>query len=304
MTNDEHEFGGQHTDIKLEIVERYLQRYSAALHTWCDSVWYIDAFAGTGSRTVRTRARDGDLFDEPVPELVEQRRGSAKIALDIEPHFDRLIFMDIKPKHIAALEALKAEYPNRNIDVLRGNANDLIPSLIKSDEWKKTRAVMFLDPYGMEVEWSALQLIAGTKAIDVWYLFPLSGLYRQAARNWDKIDPTKERALTRMLGTEGWKEELYSEVPPMPDLLSGMESGMRRQRAADVAGLERYVRDRLRTIFPAVLDPWPLPSIDRPQRFSLFCAVSNSSKRAIELAEQFGASIRQSMSASRHTSGR
>ena len=139
--NEDHEFGGQHTDIKLAIVERYLQRYSAALHTWCDAVWYIDAFAGTGSRTVRTRARDGDLFDEPVPELVEQRRGSAKIALDIEPHFDRLVFMDIRPKHIAALEALRAEYPDRNIDVLRGNANELMPSLITSDRWRKTRAV-------------------------------------------------------------------------------------------------------------------------------------------------------------------
>jgi three-Cys-motif partner protein len=304
MADEEHEFGGQHTDIKLEIVERYLQRYSAALHTWCDAVWYIDAFAGTGSRTVRTKARDGDLFDEPAPESVEQRRGSAKIALDIEPHFDRLVFMDIKPRHIAALEALKAEYPNRDIDVLRGNANELIRSEIKWDGWKTTRAVMFLDPYGMEVEWSTLELIADTKAIDLWYLFPLSGLYRQVARNWEKIDPTKERALTRMLGTEAWKDELYSEVPPMADLLSGMESSAGRQRAADVAGLELYVRDRLRTIFPAVLDPWPLPPVDRPQRFSLFCAISNNSTKAIKLAEEFGASIRRSMPASHRMSGR
>ncbi|NUL18076.1 three-Cys-motif partner protein TcmP [Agrobacterium tumefaciens] len=81
---NDHEFGGQHTEIKLEIVEKYLKAYSIALRHKFNSLWYIDAFAGTGSRTVRIEAKDGDLFDEPVPERVESRRGSAKIALDID----------------------------------------------------------------------------------------------------------------------------------------------------------------------------------------------------------------------------
>ncbi|RWD00032.1 MAG: three-Cys-motif partner protein TcmP [Mesorhizobium sp.] len=301
----EHEFGGQHTDIKLEIVEKYLKRYSAALHTWCDQVWYIDAFAGTGRRTVRVKAREGDLFEEPVPEQVEHRRGSAKIAIDIEPPFDRLVFMDVKPKHVAALEALKAEHPSRDIDVLEGDANKLIKSEIAWEGWRKTRAVMFLDPYGMEVEWDTLRRIAETKAIDVWYLFPLSGLYRQAARDLAKIDGAKERAITRMLGTDEWKQELYSDAPrPAANLLFDMEPVDVRQRNADVAGLEQYVKKRLKTIFAEVLDPFPLPSIERPQKFSLFCAISNPSKRAISLAQSFGGSIVKSMPASHHRTGR
>ncbi|MES0040044.1 three-Cys-motif partner protein TcmP [Mesorhizobium sp. M0091] len=295
MREDDHEFGGQHTEIKLAIVEKYLKRYSAALHTWCDNVWYIDAFAGTGSRTVRVKAKEGDLFDEPAPEYVEQRRGSAKIALDIDPPFDRLVFMDSKPRHIAALNTLKASYPGRDIDVVQGDANELIQKEIKWDGWKKTRAVMFLDPYGMEVEWDTLRLIAETKAIDVWYLFSLSGLYRQAARDLSKIDAKKERALNRMLGTDAWKSELYSPIQPAKDLLGVIEREEVRQRDADVAGLESYVRDRLAQIFPRVLEPWPLPPKERPQRFSLFCAISNPSDRAIKLAEQFGRSIIDSM---------
>jgi three-Cys-motif partner protein len=304
---DAHEFGGQHTDIKLAIVESYLKRYSAALHNWCDRVWYIDAFAGTGNRTVRVKAKDGDLFDEPTPEYVEQRRGSARIAIEIQPAFERLVFMDVKPKHVAALKALKASNPGRDITVLQGNANDLIRDEIKWDGWKSTRAVMFLDPYGMEVEWDTLRMIAETQAIDVWYLFPLSGLYRQAARDASKIDTAKERAITRMLGNDEWKRELYSSVPPVASLLEGMEIEETRQRNADVNGLERYVRDRLRTIFPEVLDPYPLPPVDRPQRFSLFCAISNPSERAISLARSFGTAITKSFvqsPASRHRSGR
>lgn len=304
---DKHEFGGQHTDIKLEIVEKYLKRYSAALHTWCKDVWYIDAFAGTGVRTVRIAARDGDLFEEAAPEYVEQRRGSARIALDIQPPFERLVFMDLNPKHIAALKAIKEENPHREIDVLQGNANALIRDEIEWDGWKSTRAVMFLDPYGMEVEWETLEKIAKTKAIDVWYLFPLSGLYRQAARNMSKIDEIKAKAITRMLGTDAWRDELYSDVPPIQDLLGGMSSHDERQRNANVAGLEKYVKERLLTIFPAVLDPYQLPPIDRPQKFSLFCAISNSSERAIDLARSFGDDITKSMTpkpASRRKSGR
>lgn len=293
MGGADHEFGGQHTDIKLAIVERYLQRYSAALHTWCDAVWYIDAFAGTGRRTVRVEAQAGNLFEKPVPERVEQRRGSAQIAVDIDPPFDRLVFMDAKKKHFEALCSLRDQYPGRDITVRRGDANALIQGEIQWGGWKKTRAVMFLDPYGMEVEWKTLQMIADTRAIDVWYLFPLAGLYRQAARSFAKVDASKEASITRMLGTENWKSELYSVAapPPIDSLLGALESDEERQRNADVAALERYVRARLKTIFPEVLEPYPLPPNEKPQRFSLFCAISNPSQKAIALARQFGRDI-------------
>lgn len=294
--NDDHEFGGQHTEIKLAIVEAYLKRYSGALHNWCDNVWYIDAFAGTGKRTVRVKAREGDLLEEPTPEYVEQRRGSAQIAIDIKPPFDRLVFMDMRRKHVAALMELKATNDHLDISVLKGDANELIQREIEWDGWKRTRAVMFLDPYGMEVEWETLQKIAATKAIDVWYLFPLAGLYRQAARDMSKINATKETAITRMLGTDEWKAELYSQssTPCTADLLGFLDDNEIRQRNADVAGLEQYVKRRLKTIFAEVLDPYPLPVSERPQRFSLFCAISNPSERAISLAKSFGRDILKS----------
>lgn len=298
MTNIDHEFGGQHTDIKLSIVEKYLQRYSAALHTWCKYVLYIDAFAGTGVRTVRVRARDGNLFEEPVPEQVEQRRGSAKIALDIDPPFERLIFMDIKQRHVDALNALKTVYPGRDIKILQGDANDLIRQEIRRYNWSKTRAVLFLDPYGMEVEWNTLSSIAETGAIDVWYLFPIAGLYRQAARDIRKVDEAKQRSITRMLGTEAWKDELYSRLPPATSLFEQFEDEALRQRHADVAGLEQYVKQRLETLFPCVLDPFPLPPEKDPQRWSLFCAISNDSIRAIKLAQTFLDDIRKTLTKS------
>jgi len=291
MAVEDHEFGGQHTEIKLELVEKYLHAYMSALRNRFKQLWYIDAFAGTGSRTVRVEARDGDLFDEPLPARTETRRGSARIALDVSPAFDRLIFMDANPEHCAALRELKSSFPNRTIDILQGDANSLIQDQIKCGGWKSTRAVMFLDPYGMEVAWDTLKAVADTRAIDVWYLFSLSGLYRQAARNINSVDNDKRRALTRMLGTDAWERELYSPINSAQTLLDGLDPIEIRQRNADVAGLEAYVRLRLETIFPLVLEPFPLPPASRPQRFSLFFAVSNPSTAATELAKRFGGHI-------------
>jgi hypothetical protein len=70
-----------------------------------------------------------------------------------------------------------------------------------------------------------------------------------------------------------------------------LEDHQKVQRDADVTGLERYVRSRLQTIFPAVLPPLALPFAKRPQKFSLFFAVSNPAPPAIGLASRIACHI-------------
>lgn len=275
----DHEFGAQHTDLKLSLIEGYLKFFTTALRSHFTELWYIDAFAGTGTRTVRVEARDGDLFDAPVAESVEQRRGSAQIAIDVVPHFSRLVFIDSKPKHCEALRELAAKHPDREIVVVQDDANRSIQSAIAWEGWRSARAVLFLDPYGMEVEWQTLEAIAKTGAIDVWFLFSLSGLYRQATRNSDKITPDKRAAITRMLGTDAWEKELYSDLGQ-----SDMFGDGPSQRTKDVKGLEQYVKRRLETIFAKVFEPKALPVEEKPQRFSLFLCISNPAPKALGLS--------------------
>src|ERR1035437_6258095 len=122
MTVD-HEFGGQHTELKLSIVESYLKFFSTALTQHFPNLIYIDAFAGTGKRTVRVEARAGNLLDEAVQESVEQRRGSAQIAIDVVPHFTKLFFIEQNPRYCEALKAIAANHPERDIEVIEGDAN-------------------------------------------------------------------------------------------------------------------------------------------------------------------------------------
>jgi three-Cys-motif partner protein len=275
----EHEFGGQHTELKLSVIEKYLKAFCTALRPHFRELMYIDAFAGTGSRTVKVEARDGDLFESPVPESIEQRRGSAQIAIDVaNPGFDFLVFMESKVSHVAALNDLAAKNPGRRITVIQSDANAAL-RLLCSNSWTSTRAVLFLDPYGMEVEWATLESVARTEAIDVWFLFPLSGLYRQATRTSEKITADKRAALDRMFGSNDWESELYSDLGQ-----NDMFGGGPAQREYDVKGLERYVKRKLETIFPKVFEPLALPIATSPQRFSLFLCLSNGAPRALGLA--------------------
>ena len=94
------------------------------------------------------------------------------------------------------------------------------------------------------------------------------------------MDDDKRQSITRMLGTNAWENELYSKEKR--ESLFGNE--VSEQRNADVKGLENYVKSRLETLFPKVFDPLPLPIEQRPQRYSLFCAISNANPKAIGLA--------------------
>jgi three-Cys-motif partner protein len=282
----DHEFGDQHTELKLSIVEKYLKFFTTALRGKFEELWYIDAFAGTGSRTVRYQERAAGLLDAGEPERIERRRGSARIAIDVQPQFDLIVFIESKPSYVEALQELAANYPNRRITVVRNDANEALKSLVTANHWRSTRAVLFLDPYGMQLEWSTLEKVAATKAIDVWFLFPLAGLYRQATRQLADIDEHKRAALTRMFGSDAWERELYPRTV-REDLFDGISEEPRR-RSADVVGLEVYAKTRLETIFAAVLKPLPLPLHKKPQRFSLFLCISNDDPKAIGLATKIG----------------
>ena len=279
----DHEFGGQHTELKLSIVEGYLKAFTTALRPHFKNLWYVDAFAGTGSRTVRTESKGATLVEAPADEVVEHRRGSAQIAIDIQPPFDFLVFIEKNASYIAALNELAANNLQRSIVVAKEDANTALQRLVASNRWDNKRAVVFLDPYGMEVEWATLEALASTEAIDVWFLFPLAGLFRQATRRLTNIDESKRAALTRMFGSSTWEEELYPVENA--DLLGTIPE---RRRDLDPRGLESYVQKRLSTIFAKVLKPLALPVQKGPQMFSLFLCISNKTPKAMALAMNIG----------------
>ena len=123
-----HTFGGSWTEEKLGVMRSYFALFAQALKKQRFEKWYIDAFAGTGERDEAKRrgSRGRQLFGSDANEVAEVKDGSARIALGIDPPFERYIFIDCAKGHIEALKALREEFPARTIDVRTGDANQVL----------------------------------------------------------------------------------------------------------------------------------------------------------------------------------
>ena len=103
---------------------------------------------------------------DELPEMNAYEKGSARIALELDSSFDEYIFVDKKQDHTLQLQdMIHTEYPGQEsrCQVLQGDGPAAIREICVSRNWRKQRAVLFLDPYGMNVEWDLLRLIADTE---------------------------------------------------------------------------------------------------------------------------------------------
>ncbi len=272
----DHKFGGPWTLVKLDLLEKYLHFFGTALQDQPkpDSRFrrcYIDAFAGTGKCTVRV----GKTARATV-------QGSAEIALATEPAFDVLHLIDLDPLHAEDLRLLASSAAPRDVRVYQEDCNAALRRIIESTDWKGTRGVAFLDPYGMALHWETLKAIADTKALDAWYLFPLSGIFRQAARDFNRMLPENAEAIDRILGTDEWRERFY--LTDCQTVLVDEDQATRRYRVATPRDIAAYVHERLCSIFRGwVSPPVILPESGAPL-FALFFAVSNPASKAVELS--------------------
>lgn len=281
-----HEFGGDWTTAKLDILAKYLASYKTALKDKPFTKGYIDAFAGSGYRDARRKLDAGNLSQTLLfPDLAEPEPqafldGSTRIALKTEPRFDRYVFIERSAERCAQLEALKSEFQHlaSDIQIRRGDANTEIRDLCRKD-WTSHRAVLFLDPYGMQVEWKTIEAIAGTKAIDLWLLFPLGiGVNRLLTKSGE-IPEAWRRRLDLLLGTENWYEEFY-RVESTPTLFGDAD----RVVKATTATIGRYFNERLKSVFASVAEqPKVLRNSTNCPLYLLCFAVGNKQGAPIAL---------------------
>lgn len=286
----EHIFGGPWTEVKLDAVLYYLECYTKALSQRSFQLWYIDAFAGSGSREIEISK--GGIFDgTPIRNEKEVLAGSARRALQVKPPFNRFTFIETDMHRRNALEELRRENVDRNIEVIAGEANIEIEKIVTDNLSRKAnsdvRGVVFLDPYALQVNWNTLLLLATTQKVDVWYLFPLRDVTRQLAIKQTGIGP-KGPMLDRVLGPE-WRDLYSLPNPETPQQLSMLDSPAVPERNVTQAGIERWFQKRLENVFAYASPPLPILTETGRQIFSLFLAVSNPSLRAINLAKHFQA---------------
>lgn len=212
---------------KLECLGKYLSAYTTILRKqpWCDGYFYVDAFAGAGTAPLRESRGAEDPVHQQIFEDLSQStgdegratyvEGSPHVALEIEHPFSRYYFIDLNSNHIARLESVKNSYEHaRDVRILSEDANDAIVKTILADQtinWRKSRAVIFLDPFGMQVKWKTIAAIAKTGSIEIIVNFPVGmAIQRLLARSGD-ISERRQSTLDEYFGTSEWREVVYEE---------------------------------------------------------------------------------------------
>jgi len=263
-----HAFGGAWTERKLSIVRTYLKMYTTALKNQPFRRLYIDAFAGTGDRTDKRRSTLPLL---ELPEFEEVAKGSARLALEVDPAFDRYVLIERATRRASELAFLASDFPSRRVEIINADANDTITELCRNTDWNRARGVVFLDPYGLQVHWDTLAAIARTKALDIWVLFPSGmGLNRLLTKSGD-IPQEWQETLDRSLGTTQWRDAFYRDEGEA-DLFEGERR--RRVKDAQPEKLEKFYLDRLRTIFPTVMKNCVRLTNRKNQTMYLLCFAS------------------------------
>jgi three-Cys-motif partner protein len=286
-----HEYGGDWTTNKLERVRKYLKAYTTIfnanpraqkLHTI-----YIDGFAGTGYRNLRSSHADQGFFPEVIEDDNQEfLKGSARIALEVEPPFKEYIFIERDPEYALELISLRSEFASQRgkITITSEDTNSYLQNWVKVTNWHITRAVVFLDPYGMEVEWNVIQSLGNTKAVDLWVLFPLGVAVNRLLTKTGPPTGAWANALTRMFGTDDWLDEFY----PLQQIstLFGEEEIQHKEASFEKIG--QFFLSRLKTAFTKVA-PKPLALMNSKNNpLYLLCFASanpKGAKTAIKIAE-------------------
>jgi len=278
-------FGGEWTAQKLAIIKSYLDFYTTALKGQPFKLCYIDAFAGTGNCETKATINKAEptLFQEPCDqEAANFLEGSVQIALELKRPFDEYVFIEKTPTRYNELNEFIKNYSHLadRITIAKADANQYIKGLCREKSWKNTRAVLFLDPFGMQVEWLTLESIAKTQAIDLWFLCPINAMNRMLTSN-GIIDPGWKNRLNIVFGTEEWYNSFYKE--PLQYSIFGESSSVVKD--ANYTSITNYVISRLKTIFAGVSNkPKMLYNSKGQPLFSLCFAIGNPAPRAMGLA--------------------
>ena len=291
MNNQGHKFGGNWTEQKLECVRKYLRAYTTIMSKQPFRFAYIDAFAGTGYREMESdEGIDELMFPDLVSaEVMSFHDGSARNALEVEPLFMKYVFIEKDANRYAELEKLRKEFLLEDrfsedmIECLRGDANEYLKDLCQKN-WQTSRALVFLDPYGMQVEWKTIESIAQTQAIDLWILFPLGTVNRLLKRNGE-IRPALRTRLDLFFGESDWYEVFY-QVAKQISLFDEEQW----QKTGDIfVTIEQYFIQRLQGIFKGVAtNPLPLRNSKNVPLYLLCFAAGNQrgAPIAVKIAQE------------------
>lgn len=259
---------GKWSEEKLNLLGKYLNSYTNIMkgQAWCkNGYYYIDAFAGTG----KPKSKDEERYID----------GSPLAALKIEHPFRSYIFIEQERWRIKKLEKLKEEFNNIDIEIKEGDCNRIISKdIVTKIRYENfNRGIIFLDPFGMDIEWSTIENIANTRALEIFINFPVMAINRSILiNNPDKLTKDKIGQMNKFWGSPDWMSDIYKETS---DLF-----GPRIEKASQTGeSLGNLFKNRLKEVFPEVTFPLVMKNSNNAPLYCLIFAGHNvTGKKIVE----------------------
>ena len=177
---------------KLDYLARYINVFETSMRNKWKVRYYIDLLSGPGKNRVR--------------ESGEVLLGSPLIALTTQHPFTHYIFVDNSPENTAALRERCSVSPYADrVTILTGDCNTLVDQIvaqIQPVQWQSLN-LAFLDPAGMELQWSTVEKLARLPRMDLIINYPQGGLRRGMRQAFEANPPTK---VDRFFGGPEWRE--------------------------------------------------------------------------------------------------
>ncbi len=235
------QFGGNWTEAKMEIVVAYAKAYLTIMNkqSWVKTL-YFDGFAGSGSIGIND-------YEESI-------KGTALRILEIKnpKPFDIYYFVEKDEKNKLALETtINAKYFGKNAHVVQADCNakllDMANYLITH---KNFRALVFIDPYGMTVNWQSIEALKDL-GIDLWILVPTGLGVNRLLKNDSDISDAWLNKLEKFLGLP--RQYIIDHFYKRKDVntLFGIETQISKEKDI-VNKIGDLYTERLKTVFKYV----------------------------------------------------
>jgi three-Cys-motif partner protein len=271
MDNQNNKFGGFWTEEKIDIFIKYVNAYLKIMAKQNFKLIYFDGFAGSG-----------EIESKTYNSLIE---GVAIKVLNLESikKFDYYYLVELNKLKLKKLKEKieKCAKNDKNIVYVGDDCNNKIVDMSKYMRRNEfARALAFIDPYGLEMNWNSL---SGFKdlGVDMWILIPTGGVNRML-KNDGNIKESWLEKLSSFLGLskEEIKEYFYKEE--VVYTLFGENTRTIKENKAIQKVLDLY-KKQLNTIFSNVSKEYPLKNSRGSIMFHFLLAANN--KTAIKIAD-------------------
>lgn len=260
------QFGGDWTEIKIEILVEYAKAYLTIMNKYRRfKTLYFDGFAGSGF-----------IFKDNKIDIKVTVGAARRIVEISEPRsFDAYYFVEKDPKNLKLLEEnTKDIFPKKTIHAVCEDCNKKLLDLanfLRNPKNKNFRTLAYIDPCGMQLEWRSIESLRALP-IDLWVLVPTGmGVNRLLGIDGNISDSWSER-LERFLGMsrDEIKKYFYKEFDTLfPDIRE-----IEKERNAIDRSAKLYQK-KLREVFEFVSKPHELKNSTNSIMYHLFLASNN-----------------------------